>query len=59
MAVGRNPSLQTAQSGGIIGAMENINRNCPDINAFFEEFDVYDGRVFEAWEVLDMLNYDK
>ena len=56
-AVQKTQSVQSSQAGSLIKAMELVNKNCPDLNAFFEEFDVYDGRVFEAWEVRDIVQY--
>lgn len=38
--------------------MERNKGNCPDLNEYFDEFDVYDGRIFELWEIHDILRYD-
>lgn len=35
----------------LLKAIDTINRNVPSLNKFFEEFDVYDGRIFEVWEL--------
>ena len=47
--------MQTSQGNKIVQAINSINRNTPSLNKFFEEFDVYDGRVFEVWELEQIL----
>ena len=41
----------------ILRAIDSINKHVPDLNEFFLEFDPYEGRVFEMWELLDMFNF--
>ena len=33
-------------------AILEINPNLPSLNAFFDKFDNYEGRVFNKWELL-------
>ena len=33
------------------------NRNRPNLNELFEEFDPYDGRIFHLWEVKEIFDY--
>ena len=41
----------------LLRAILNINRNLTSINDFFEEYDVYDGRIFTLWGLNDITNY--
>lgn len=54
-------SPRTQNIGGvrdqILRAIESINKHVPDLNEFFLEFDPYEGRVFEMWELVDIFNY--
>ena len=33
-------------------AILEINPNLPTLNAFFDKFDCYEGRVFNKWELV-------
>jgi len=41
----------------ILRAIDMINKHVPDLNEFFLEFDPYEGRVFEMWELVDIFNF--
>ena len=37
--------------------MKSINSRVESLDAFFEEYDVYDGRIFEVWELEEIFDY--
>ena len=37
--------------------MNAIDKRVESIDAFFEEYDVYDGRIFEVWELEEIFRY--
>ena len=41
----------------LIQAIEHIGKNTPDLNEFFLEYDVYDGRIFEIFELEDIFGH--
>ena len=41
----------------LVKAIDQIDPYCRDLNHFFEEFDVYDGRSFEPWMVVEIMQF--
>ena len=37
--------------------MKSINSRVESIDAFFEEYDVYDGRLLEVWELEEIFDF--
>ena len=54
--VPKKVSIQSGVGSIFLRAIDAIDRNMQSINKFFEVYDVYDGRIFDLWELSDIVD---